>query len=111
MSLCLCGRLTNLGLDKLGQQRERLLSSEMARLRWNDLGYPFLHDVQLGAAGNLPERNGACAARCANVLRRPALLVTALPKAGPVDRRVMRRSHGATGSVSMAKSLRAPALP
>ena len=45
--------IRNLGLDEFRQQGERLLPAEIARLGRNDIGNPFLRDVQLGPAGHL----------------------------------------------------------
>src|SRR5262245_20976523 len=35
----------DLGLDELGQQSERFLPAQIARLGRNDFGHPFLHDA------------------------------------------------------------------
>lgn len=43
------------GLDQLGQQGEGLLPSEIARFERNNVGNSFLHDAQIGPAGNLRE--------------------------------------------------------
>src|SRR6266511_2628955 len=43
----------NLGLDKFRQKSERFLPAEIASLGGNDIGYPFLHNVQFGPYGHL----------------------------------------------------------
>src|SRR5437870_5908727 len=50
--------IRNFRLDQLRQLREGLLPAEIARLRRNDLGNAFLHDVQLGPARDLLQRDG-----------------------------------------------------
>ncbi len=40
------GLIRNFGFDELGQERERLLPSEIAGLRGNDVRHTFLQDVQ-----------------------------------------------------------------
>lgn len=48
----------NFRFDELGKEREGFLPAEIAGLQWNDGGYAFLHDVQLGSAGHLRQGNG-----------------------------------------------------
>src|SRR3979409_2679203 len=50
--------LSNLRLDELRQQRERLLPAEIAGFDRNRARYAFLHDAQLGAERNLLQRHG-----------------------------------------------------
>jgi len=45
--------IRNPGLDKFRQQGERFLPAEIAGLGRNDIGHPFLDDVQLGPHGDL----------------------------------------------------------
>src|ERR1051325_2266756 len=45
------------GFHQLGEERERFLPAEIARLRWNDLGHAFLHDADFGADGHFRERD------------------------------------------------------
>src|SRR6188474_1535015 len=48
----------NFWLDQLAEQRQRNLPAEVAHFGGNDFRYALLHDVQLGAAGDLPEVHG-----------------------------------------------------
>src|ERR671919_97737 len=43
----------NLGFDELRKKGERFLPAEIASLRWDGLGYPFLDYVYLSTAGDL----------------------------------------------------------
>src|SRR4030095_446883 len=43
----------NLSFDELRQKGERFLPAKIARLEWDGLRYPFLHDVHLSTKGHL----------------------------------------------------------
>jgi hypothetical protein len=49
--------LIDFGLDEAGQVSQRILPAEIARFHRNSVGKAVLHDVELGAAGDLPERH------------------------------------------------------
>jgi hypothetical protein len=50
--------LLDLGLDELGQQRQRLLPAQIARLHGNHAGYALLDDGQLRADRHLLQHDG-----------------------------------------------------
>jgi len=54
---CVRGLLIDFGLDEAGEVSQRILPAEIARFHRNDVGNTFLHDVELGADGDLLERH------------------------------------------------------